>query len=154
MPLPIPIPIPISTNTNTHINTQKSRNQRNDGFWGSPVSKSKSYKTKTGRNNSPEPLNFLFPSIYHTNSKMTRSVLIVFRLFSHDYPVVFLLFSYDFPSITRALRLFFPWITYGFPWLIHGWSIHHPCDIQMHYQWPFHSTIHGLSMQDSSIGAL
>ena len=39
---------------------QKSRNHRNEGFLGSPISKSKRYKTKMDQNNSPELLSILF----------------------------------------------------------------------------------------------
>ena len=47
---------------------QKSRNHRNDGFEGSHICKSKSYKCKMEQNNTTEHLSISFPWTYHENN--------------------------------------------------------------------------------------
>ena len=46
---------------------QKSRNHRNKGFLGSPISKSNTYKFKLNRDNIKELSSTSFPTIYHEN---------------------------------------------------------------------------------------
>ena len=48
---------------------QKSRNHRDEGFEGSSISKSKSYKSKSQQNDITELLRISFPSIYHEIAK-------------------------------------------------------------------------------------
>ena len=45
----------------------KSRNHGNEGFEGSPISKSKGYKFKLKQNNTTEFLSISFPQIYNDN---------------------------------------------------------------------------------------
>ena len=46
---------------------RKSPNHRNEGFEGSPISKSKSYKFKLGQNSTTELLSISFPLTYDKN---------------------------------------------------------------------------------------
>ena len=46
---------------------RKVRNHRNEGFEGSHISKSKSYKLKSKQNHITELLDILLPQVYNTN---------------------------------------------------------------------------------------
>ena len=62
----------------------KSRNHRNDGFLGSPKSKSKKYKTKSKQNHSLELLSLLFPSNFHKNAKRKNVPKVLFLLINQS----------------------------------------------------------------------
>ena len=51
---------------------QKSRNQRNEGFEGSPITKSKSCKFNLKQHNTTELLSISFPQIYYEKQKSQK----------------------------------------------------------------------------------
>ena len=65
---------------------RKSRNHGNEGFEGSPISKSKSYKFKLKQNNTMELLSISF---YKLSIKLPKTGHESSNLFSCDFPIVF-----------------------------------------------------------------
>ena len=65
---------------------QKSRNHRNEGVEGSPISKSKSCKFELEQNNPTELLSISFPYMYYKNGEELAER---FPIFPYEFPLIF-----------------------------------------------------------------